>query len=223
MAHLYLVRHAQPDFARNYDSITALGAEQSAWLGAHFAALGLRFERIVSGSLVRQRETLRALADVLDAPGEPRIDARFNEYDAAPLLGQFGGGDDAGLRAAGDRRAYFIALRTALLAWSRHAGPIDGGETWQAFGARVDAALGCACGDLPADARVLIVTSGGVIGRAVADLLRADAEAAVQLNLQARNTGITEIARGRSGSRLVAFNAVPHLEQPDRLHAVTWS
>jgi hypothetical protein len=48
----------------------------------------------------------------------------------------------------------------------------------------------------------------------------AGAESAVRLNLQVRNTGITEIARGRSGSRLVAFNSVPHLEQPGRLHAV---
>jgi len=53
--------------------------------------------------------------------------------------------------------------------------------------------------------------------------LNADAEAAIQLNLQTRNTGITEIIRGRSAVRLLAFNAVPHLEQPDRAHAVTHS
>jgi broad specificity phosphatase PhoE len=60
MPYLYLVRHAQPDFAHNYDRITALGVEQSAWLGQHFAALGLAFARVVSGTLVRQQETLRA-------------------------------------------------------------------------------------------------------------------------------------------------------------------
>jgi hypothetical protein len=57
----------------------------------------------------------------------------------------------------------------------------------------------------------------------VAATLGADAEAAIQLNLQTRNTGITEMIRGRSVSRLVSFNAIPHLEQPDRAHAVTHS
>jgi hypothetical protein len=31
------------------------------------------------------------------------------------------------------------------------------------------------------------------------------------------------MVRGRSIARLVAFNAVPHLERPDRAHAVTHS
>jgi 3,4-dihydroxy-2-butanone 4-phosphate synthase len=53
--------------------------------------------------------------------------------------------------------------------------------------------------------------------------LTAGAEVAVQVNLQTRNTGITEVARGRSASRLVAFNAVPHLERPGRTQAITHS
>jgi hypothetical protein len=57
----------------------------------------------------------------------------------------------------------------------------------------------------------------------VAAALGADAEAAIQLNLQTRNTGVTEMMRGRSVSRLVAFNAVPHLERANRAHAVTHS
>jgi len=62
-----------------------------------------------------------------------------------------------------------------------------------------------------------------VIGRLVADALGAGAEAAIQLNLQTRNTGVTEMVRGRSIARVVAFNAVPHLERADRAHAVTHS
>ena len=59
MPYLYLVRHAQPDFTGNYDSVTALGVQQAAWLGQHFAARGLRFARVVSGSLQRQVQQLR--------------------------------------------------------------------------------------------------------------------------------------------------------------------
>ena len=46
---------------------------------------------------------------------------------------------------------------------------------------------------------------------------------AIELNLQTRNTGITELVQGRSASRLLSFNAVPHLELPERAHAVTHS
>jgi hypothetical protein len=68
-----------------------------------------------------------------------------------------------------------------------------------------------------------VVTSGGVIGRLVADALAAGPDAAIQLNLQTRNTGVTEMVRGRSVQRVVAFNSVAHLERPDREHAVTHS
>jgi hypothetical protein len=70
---------------------------------------------------------------------------------------------------------------------------------------------------------VLIVSSGGVIGRTVADALGAGADAAIQLNLQARNTGVTEIVRGSSVSRVAVFNSVPHLARPDRAYALTYS
>jgi len=151
------------------------------------------------------------------------VDARFNEYDAGSVLANFHADDDRLLRAKGDRRGYFTAVREALFAWSRHEGPVPGGETWQQFGERVFGAVATACEGLEASAPVLVVTSGGVIGRIVADTLGAGPEAAIQLNLQTRNTGITELACGRTVSRVVAFNAVPHLERPDRAHAVTHS
>lgn len=224
MPYLYLVRHAQPDFVGHYDSVTRLGHEQSAWLGEHFAARGLRFARVISGTLERQRGTLDTILKRLPAIADRRADVRFNEYDPASVLANFHAGDDEqALRARGDRRGYFTAVREALLAWSRHEGVVPDGETWGEFGARIAGAVTTACEDLDASAPVLVVTSGGVIGRFVAETLGAGPEAAIHLNLQTRNTGITEIACGRSATRVVAFNAVPHLERPDRAHAVTHS
>jgi broad specificity phosphatase PhoE len=224
MPYLYLVRHAQPDFVGHYDSVTRLGHEQSAWLGEHFATRGLRFARVICGTLERQRGTLDTMLKRLPAAPERITDARFNEYDPASVLANFHAGDDErALRAQGDRRGYFMAVREALLAWSRHAGPVPGGETWGEFGERIAAAVATACEGLEGSAPVLVVTSGGVIGRIVAETLGAGAEAAIQLNLQTRNTGVTEVICGRSVSRVVAFNAVPHLERPDRAHAVTHS
>jgi broad specificity phosphatase PhoE len=223
MPYLYLVRHAQPDFTGHYDSVTELGLRQSAWLGQHFADLGLRFARVISGSLERQRHTLDGIVACLPESPAAITDPRFNEYDAASVLGAFHAGDERAMRAAGDRRGYFTAVRHALQAWSRQDAAIPGGESWLEFGGRIAAGLADACAGLHAESKVLVVTSGGVIGRTVAETLEAGPEAAIQLNLQTRNTGVTEIARGRSATRVVSFNAVPHLERADRAHAVTHS
>ena len=222
MPCLYLVRHAQPDFAGHYDSVTALGSRQADWLGEHFAARGLRFSRALSGSLVRQVRTLESILAQLPGAPSAATDPRLNEYDPAAVLAAFGGGNESALRTAGDRRAYFLALRDALQAWSR-SDELPGGESWPQFGARVSAAARAAAADLGPSDSVLVVTSGGVIGRLVAEALQAGADAAIELNLQTRNTGITELAVGRSASRLLSFNAVPHLERPERAHAVTHS
>lgn len=223
MPYLYLVRHAQPDFAGHYDSVTDLGLQQSAWLGEHFAARGLRFARVISGSLERQRHTLDAILRCLPESPAAITDPRFNEYDAASVLGAFHLGDERAMRATGDRRRYFTAVRDALRAWSRQDEVIPGGESWLQFGSRIAAGLADAGAGLGADAKVLVVTSGGVIGRSVAEVLEAGPDAAIQLNLQTRNTGITELVFGRSARRVVAFNAVPHLERADRAYAVTHS
>ncbi len=223
MPYLYLVRHAQPDFTGHYDSVTQLGLQQSAWLGEHFAACGLRFSRVVCGSLQRQRQTLEAMLDFLPEAPSAVTDPRFNEYDAASVLGAFELGDERAIRASGDRARYFTALRHALRAWSGQDEAVPGGESWAQFGARITAGMADACDGLDRDAKVLVVTSGGVIGRVVAEILFAGPDTAIQLNLQTRNTGVSEITRGRTATRLVAFNAVPHLERADRAHAVTHS
>jgi len=223
MPILHLVRHAQPDFHGDYDSITPLGRQQAAWLGEHYAGLGIGFDRLITGQLKRQRQTLEVMLEAMSASPAPHLDPRFDEYDADRVLSQFAGHQSAAVRASGDRREYFKTLGDALLAWSRDAAQHEGCETWMQFGARTRGAVEDCQSGLGRDARVLVVTSGGVIARVVADALGAGAEAAIALNLQTRNTGITEIVLGRSARRLVAFNGVPHLERPDRAHALTCS
>jgi broad specificity phosphatase PhoE len=224
MPYLYLVRHGQPDFTGNYDSLTSLGARQSVWLGEYFAALGLRFARVASGTLRRQADTCDAVLQHMPGSPAPARDARFNEYDHASLLCFFEGDRLQSLRAAGDRRGYFTAIRHSLQAWSRHEGAITDGESWAEFGGRISSGVADLCAGLDRDDLVLVVTSGGVIGRYTAHAIGAGADAAIQLNLQTRNTGVTEIVRSTSGSaRLVAFNGIPHLAQPERRTAVTFS
>jgi broad specificity phosphatase PhoE len=224
MPYLYLVRHAQPDFAGNYDSITALGAQQSTWLGEHFAAQGLRFTRVLCGTMVRQVATRDLIASALGLAVDDVRDPGFNEYDHLSLLQAFEGERLQAIRASGDRRLYFAAIRSAMEQWSRREEALAGGETWAQFGARIQAGVDRACEGLQRDDAVLIVTSGGVIGRYTADLLGAGADTAIQLNLQVRNTSVSEVVRPTARpARLVSFNSIAHLERADRSHAITHS
>jgi broad specificity phosphatase PhoE len=68
-----------------------------------------------------------------------------------------------------------------------------------------------------------MVSSGGAIGRLIADLMQAPASAAIELNLQFRNTGLCELIVGRGTLRLLSYNSIPHLDQPARRHAITFA
>ena len=59
MGSIYLVRHAQASFgSSNYDQLSELGREQSAHLGSYFGNFDEKFDQVITGSLVRHKQTL---------------------------------------------------------------------------------------------------------------------------------------------------------------------
>jgi broad specificity phosphatase PhoE len=220
MAELMLVRHGQASFgADDYDKLSELGWRQSRWLGEYFAERGVAFDRVVRGSLRRHAETLAGIAEGIGRPLGGAEDARLNEYDADALL-------DAHLKGqarpqGGDRREHFRILREAMYAWTD--GTLSGAphEPFAEFRGRVLAALAAARSG--AAKRVLVVSSGGPISAILAEVLGMPLRGVVDLNLQTRNTGITELQAGASRIHCVSFNNVPHLDRPDRAGALTYS
>jgi broad specificity phosphatase PhoE len=65
------------------------------------------------------------------------------------------------------------------------------------------------------DGNVLVVSSGGPIATLVGHLLNTPPETTIELNLQIRNTALTELAGGVKRQRLVSFNTLPHLDGAD--------
>jgi len=57
----------------------------------------------------------------------------------------------------------------------------------------------------------------------VCEILQAPAQAAIELNLQFRNSAFCEIFVSPRSMRLVSFNCIPHLDRPDRADAITYS
>ena len=224
MAILYLVRHGQASFtAANYDRLSELGRRQSAWLGEYFAERGIVFSRAVCGTMERQRETARAVLDAMGSALAPAEHPGWNEYSGEALYKAYLGDEWADARAKGDVRSVYRTVKAALAAWSEDKLPGPLPESWRGFGERIAAAMRDACAGLPGDAIVLAATSGGAIGRGVADLLQAPAQTAIELNLQIRNSGFCEIFFSPRSMRLISFNCVPHLERADRREAITYS
>lgn len=220
MAELVLVRHAQASFgADDYDKLSELGWRQSRWLGEYFAERGAAFDLIVRGSLRRHAETLVGIGEGLGRALEGAEDARLNEYDSHSLLNAHLKG--APLPEGKDRREHFRILREAMYAWTD--GTLNGypHEPFADFRGRVLGALQ----DLRAGRakRILVVSSGGPISTMLAEVLGMPRRGVVDLNLQTRNTGITELQAGASRIHCVSFNNVPHLDRPGRASALTYS
>lgn len=212
---LLLIRHGQAAFATDdYDRLTDLGWQQARWVGEHLAWMDIGLGRIAHGDLRRQRETAEAICESVG--GTPELIPGFEEYSAdAIMIG-------AGLKDRDpdvSRREHFRRLRGALLDWSR--GRVEGAETWEAFNARVRDALSAVT--QAGEGRILVAASGGSIALVLMQVMDLTPAQWIEFNLQIRNSSITRLVFSSSRTYVNMFNAVPHLERPDRKHAETYS
>ena len=219
MAELFLVRHAQASFGTgDYDRLSELGWRQARWLGEYFAERGAAFDRVLRGSLRRHAQTLAGIGEGLGAALAHEENAALDEYDSHSLLRAYCGTQ---MPQGGDRREHFRVLRAALYAWTEGALALEPQERFEAFRERVLAAL--ATIRARGARRVLVITSGGPISTILAGVLGMPARGVVDLNLRTRNTGISEFHFNERAIHCVGFNAVPHLDRPDRPDALTYS
>lgn len=216
MAELLVVRHAQASFgAENYDLLSELGHRQSELLGAHLRAANWTPDRLITGTLLRQQETLSSMG-FEDAP---ETHAGFNEYDFHDLLAVRFNNNVPEL-VKGDRKTHFRTLKDTILEWQ--AGGLYGArESWAEFEARVAAAREFATDT--AARRVLVISSGGAIGQMVASVMGAPKPMMMELNLQVRNTSTTRFVFSGRGIGLMEFNSLPHMATADRADLVTYS
>ena len=224
MAQLTIVRHGQASFgADDYDKLSDLGARQADRVGRWLADCDFTPARIVSGTLLRQRETadhcVAALGAERTAGAERLTDAALNEYDNEEILQVHlpalsgPAAMRAHIKAQPDPvRASRELFLGSMARWVRNERPADYRETWPAFNQRVrDAFLRTAEG-LPDDARVLVLTSGGVITSLVGDLLGIHSESLFELNWGLANGGITVASARKGRLRLMSLNGTAHFE-----------
>ena len=221
MAELVLVRHAQASFGTDdYDRLSELGWRQSRWLGEHFAERNLVFDRIVRGTLRRHAETLAGICEGMGLQSSG-CDERpgLNEYDSLALLRAHTGKEQR--QGGQEQREHFRVLREALYAWCDGSLACGDELSFRKFRSGVLEALEAARAS--GARRVLVVSSGGPISTIIAEVLKMPMRGVVELNLRARNTGISEFHFNERGIHCVSFNGVPHLDRPDRPEAITYA
>ncbi len=81
MGSIYLIRHGQASFgADDYDMLSPLGVRQAQVVGQHLVDLDLRFDRCISGDLLRQQDTARHALAQFTAAGLPVPPMRLTRH-----------------------------------------------------------------------------------------------------------------------------------------------
>lgn len=215
MSHITLIRHGQANSdARDeggYDKLSPLGHQQAEWLGAHLRETRNFHARLYCGTLRRHVETAASMGMEI----EPVQDARLNELSYFTMAQQLE--QQQGITIPQDREGFVEHLPLVFAKWQ--AGEIDNPpESYEAFSTRVSGVLNeIAQGAGPA----LVVTSGGLISIALRQSMELNIRGAARLALAIMNTSMHRLFPIGGEMAPVLFNAVPHLETPDRHYAQT--
>ncbi len=215
MTEIILVRHGQANSnakdEAGYDRLSDLGRQQAGWLGAHMRQTDPHFDQVITGTLARQQDTARAMGFE-----NTTQDKRLNELQyftiATALESQHG---IAFPKSVSD---YVHHLPVLLEHWQRdRLAQIP--DRFADFEARIIALIHEAC---HSHGRVLLVTSGGVIGMVLRHVLDLDIAATSRIMLQIMNSSVHRLHYVHDQLMLGGFNATPHLDAPERAHARTF-
>ncbi len=216
MAEIILVRHGQANSkardAVSYDRLSDLGQQQATWLGQRMRETNPHFDRVYAGSLKRQRGTAEAMGY-----GKQVIeDDRWNELDYFSLSKAMEA--EHGLPFPEKPDDFAEHAPQLFRAWKE--GRIkDETEPFAKFESRVLEALT----EIAAPGgRVLVVTSAGVIGAVMRNLLGFDTDGMVKIILHTMNSSAHRIEFINHKPYLHGFNDAAHLASPDRAHARTY-
>jgi broad specificity phosphatase PhoE len=199
-----ILRHGQASFGTDdYDRLSDLGRIQAQVAGQELARRGLRSPVLVSGSLLRQRDTAAIAGAQLDVELSV-IDPRFDEFDAHQAvdahLGRVGATDGM------SSREFQSHLDDVMSVWMT-----QGDERWAAFVDAAMAALADVAADLPSGRDAVVTTSAGVTAAITGRLLGSDSAGVIALNRVSVNASITTVVSGSRGLSLVTFNDHAHI------------
>ena len=215
MTEIILVRHGQANSQatdeESYDQLSELGRQQATWLGDHLRRTNAHFDHVLTGTLTRQADTACAMGFEIT-----NRDKRLNELQYFPMALALE--EQHGKARPQSVSDYIHHLPVLMDHWQRDL--LDNiPERFTNFTTRISELIDELCG---AHGRILLVTSGGVIGIIVRHILALDNAATSRIMLQIMNSSMHRLHFVHGQLMLGTFNATPHLDTPDRAHARTF-
>ncbi len=216
MGTLYLVRHGQASFgAEDYDQLSERGRHQSEQLGRYWAARGVTFDAVLTGTLRRHEQTWAGIAEGAGYTHTPLPWPGLNEYDSEAVIRAIHPHELAKPQSAADApevfRQHFRLLRDGLAQWMAGTVSPKGMPSYNAFVHGVTSALDHVRTQ-HLGSKVLIVSSGGPIATAVGHVLGLSPERTIDLNMRIRNSAVTEFQFSAKRHTLLTYNTLPHLD-----------
>lgn len=214
MSHITLIRHGQANSTakdeESYDRLSSLGHEQAAWLGEHLRQSETHHTRLYTGTLTRHIETAAAMETGLEPIRDPRLN-ELEYFTLATLMEQQH-------RVPFPQQGEFVHHLPQVFDYWKSGKLADTPETYEDFETRVQTALAeIAEGEGPA----LVVTSGGLISMVMAQAMGVGIPVMARLALAIMHTSMHRLFPIGGHWSPVLFNAVPHLDRPDRRIAQT--
>lgn len=224
MGVVYLVRHGQASFgAADYDQLSETGLAQSRVLGETLRPRLSRVDAVVTGTLMRHRQTAEACLAALGVKLDARRSAAFDEFDMDEIIVRYEPkyADRTVLMqdiatAPEPRRAFQELFTVAVARWVSGRHDDEYTEPWRAFRERCIRGLDELIRDLGGSKSALVFTSGGPITAICQDLLRIPDEHAFRLNTALANCGVTKVVYSERTRFLSTLNEHGHFEGAQR-------
>ena len=224
MAEIILIRHGQASFGKeNYDLLSSLGQQQCFELGKSHKG-HLQPDRLISGTLVRQQQSLKAWQEGYDSKAldEELIDgekmAHFNEFDTEDVLAvafpEFVSRENMMrhlMATENPKKAFHKLYQKAVGLWVA-AEKSDYKESFQAFNERVMNGLNSVIKSSEPGTTTVVFSSAGSIALCLQDALGLSATNAFSLNEAMANSSTSRLLFNQSGQLTLSyFNCFAHL------------
>lgn len=226
MSRIILVRHGQASWGKkDYDKLSDLGHEQARVVGRELAARGVQPSRIVTGSMLRQRDTGAGIVEGSGWSVDSVTHPGWNEYAHGAILTAYKPAYRSLTLMKADlartlrpHKAFDEMYAVATERWVAGQHDVDYDEPFAVFGARVLGALESVAEDLGRGETAVVVSSAGAISWVAASLLGGGAPVWTSLQRVIANASLTTLSIGATAPVVRTFNDTSHLERvPDLL------
>ena len=239
MIEIWFIRHGQASFgADDYDRLSSAGIRQSELLGKYLSAAAVRFDRVWSGTMRRQKDTaVYALGGTL-----PELDPGFNEFDAETVFRERFPAEAARLgmpadidAIVSDRKLFQSVFSRIMHQWVNAEISVQGVTPYDNHLLHLGKSLARVLEAGSPGQRIGIFTSGGVISMVLQICLDISPSNALRYCWQIKNSSVTRMTAERQtpdrdgadgidrfNLSLAEFNSLVHLEPENDSGLITF-